>query len=99
MSKPKLADPAADPVLRRFCAALEEMYGERIERIVLFGSRARAEAHRESDYDVAVFLKDLTDRRAERRRLVDLKLELIDETGEGIQAIPFPAGTYGERPP
>src|SRR5207248_6453111 len=91
--------PVADPVLRRFCAALEAMYGERIERIVLFGSRARGEAHHESDYDVAVFLKDLADWRAEQRRLMDLKLELIDETGEDIQAIAFPAGSYGERTP
>jgi uncharacterized protein (UPF0332 family)/predicted nucleotidyltransferase len=99
MSKPKFADPAADPVLRRFCAALEAIYGERIERIVLFGSRARGEAHRESDYDIAVFLRELTDWRAEQRRLMDLKLQLIDATGEDIQAIPFPAGSYGARTP
>ena len=99
MAKAKLADPAADPVLRRFCAALEAMYGDRIERIVLFGSRARAEAHRASDYDVAVFLKDLTDRQAERRRLADLERALMAETGEEIDAKPFPAGSYGERTP
>jgi predicted nucleotidyltransferase len=33
------------------------MYGERAERVVLFGSRARGDAHRDSDYDVAVFLR------------------------------------------
>jgi len=99
MSKAKLADPAADPVLRRFCAALEEIYGERIERIVLFGSRARGEAHQESDYDVAVFLKDLADRQAERRRLADVERALMEETGEEIDAKPFLAGSYGERTP
>jgi len=99
MSKPKLADPTADPVLRRFCAALEAMYGERIERVVLFGSRARGEGHKESDYDVAVFLKDLTDRQVERRRLADLERALMAETGEEIDAKPFPAGSYGERTP
>jgi predicted nucleotidyltransferase len=30
-----------DPILERFCAALTEIYGDRLERIVLFGSRAR----------------------------------------------------------
>jgi uncharacterized protein (UPF0332 family)/predicted nucleotidyltransferase len=99
MSKVKLADPTADPVLRRFCAAVEAIYGDRIERIVLFGSRARGEAHRESDYDIAVFLRDLTDRRAERRRLGDLVSDLREETGEDIDAIPFQAGSYGERTP
>ncbi|MGO8801135.1 MAG: nucleotidyltransferase domain-containing protein [Roseiarcus sp.] len=48
-----------DPVLSRFRAALDEAYGERIERVVLFGSRARGDARPDSDYDVAVFLKDL----------------------------------------
>src|SRR5712691_2261832 len=49
---------ASDPVLNRFRAALNEAYGERIERVVLFGSRARGDARPDSDYDVAVFLKD-----------------------------------------
>jgi len=30
---------AADPILKRYRAALDEMYGNRIERVVLFGSR------------------------------------------------------------
>ncbi len=52
-------DPAADPVLARFRTAIDAAYGERVERVVLFGSRARGD-HREgiSDYDVAVFLRD-----------------------------------------
>jgi predicted nucleotidyltransferase len=45
-----------DPVLRKFRAALDEVYGERIERVVLYGSRARGDARPDSDYDVAVFL-------------------------------------------
>jgi uncharacterized protein len=40
------AMPQADPLLRRFRAALAEIYGERLERVVLFGSRARRGAAR-----------------------------------------------------
>jgi len=97
-TKRKPADPA-HPVLRRFCAALEDVYGDRIERIVLYGSRARGEAHSESDYDLAVFLKDLSDRRSEELRLSRLASELWDATEEDIHAIPFPAGSYGRRTP
>ena len=32
---------ASDPLLKRLRAALDELYGDRIERVVLFGSRAR----------------------------------------------------------
>src|SRR4051795_345882 len=50
---------ATDPILKRFRAALDEMYGDRLERVVLFGSKARGDAGENSDYDIAVFLKDL----------------------------------------
>lgn len=30
-----------DPILKRFRAALGEVYGNRLERVVLYGSRAR----------------------------------------------------------
>ena len=59
------------PVLARLRKALDEMYGNRLDRVVLFGSRARGDAHAKSDYDVAVFLRDMTDRFAEMNRLAD----------------------------
>jgi predicted nucleotidyltransferase len=39
-----------DPILKRFRAALDEMYGDRLERVVLFGSRARGDAREDSDW-------------------------------------------------
>jgi len=33
--------PPSDPILARFRAALDELHGGRLERVVLFGSRAR----------------------------------------------------------
>jgi hypothetical protein len=53
------------PVLRRFRKALDTMYGHRLDRVVLFGSRARGDARPDSDYDAAVFLRDMADRFAE----------------------------------
>jgi uncharacterized protein len=38
-----------DPVLARFRAAVARLYGDRLERVVLFGSRARGEARPDSD--------------------------------------------------
>jgi predicted nucleotidyltransferase len=88
-----------DPVLRKFCAALDEMYGERIERVVLYGSRARGDARPDSDYDVAVFLTDLTDRWDEIDRIVEIETDILWETGAVINALPFRAGAYQERTP
>jgi predicted nucleotidyltransferase len=89
--------PADDPILKRFRAALDEMYGERIERVVLFGSRARGDAREDSDYDVAVFLKDLSDRPLELNRLADLGTDILYETGEFIHAMPYRAGSYDDE--
>ena len=93
------AEALDDPILRRFRAKLDAVYGERIERVVLFGSRARGDAGKDSDYDVAVFLRDLTDRFAEMNRLADLGTDFLDETGEFIHAMPYAAGSYNERSP
>ncbi len=48
-----------NPILKRFRAALDEIYGDRLERVVLFGSHARGDARADSDYDIAVFMQDL----------------------------------------
>jgi predicted nucleotidyltransferase len=91
---------AADPILKRYRAALDVMYGTRIERVVLYGSRARGDAHEESDYDVAVFLREMSDRWLELDRLADLSTKIIvEEDGPFIHAMPFRAGTYNERTP
>ncbi len=83
-----------DPILRRLRHALDELYGDRIERLVLFGSRARGDAGEDSDYDVAVFLRDIADRWRELDRLADLRTEFLEETGAFIDAKPYPAGAY-----
>ncbi len=88
-----------DPILARFRAALDEIYGDQLERVVLFGSRARGDAHAESDYDVAVFLKSLPDRWRELRRLADLRVDFIDDTGAFFDTKPFPATAYRDRTP
>jgi uncharacterized protein len=47
-----MASVIDDPILKRFRAALDQLYGARIERVVLFGSRARGDATGDSDYDI-----------------------------------------------
>lgn len=88
---------ADDPVLRRFRAGLDALYGDRIERVVLFGSRARGDADEDSDYDVAVFLKNLTDRWGEMDRIVPLVTDILYEDGVFVHAMPHPAGSYDDR--
>jgi predicted nucleotidyltransferase len=87
----------SDPVIAKFRAALTEMYGPRIERVVLFGSRARGDARAESDYDIAIFLHDLADRDREVDRLAELQDRVMADTDPFVDAIPFPAGAWAAR--
>jgi len=86
-----------DPVLSRFKAALDAAYGDRIERVVLFGSRARGEARPDSDYDIAVFLRDIDGFGAEAGRLAAIETDILYDTGAVINALPLRAGSYRER--
>ena len=89
----------SDPILVRFRAALDALYGDRLERVVLYGSRARGEANADSDYDVAVFLRDLSDRWGEARRLSVIETDILAETGAFIHSMPYRAGSYRQRTP
>ena len=91
--------PNPEPVLARFRLALELLYGDQIERVVLFGSRARGDARPDSDYDVAVFLKELPDRWQELDRLAQLSIKFIDDAGAFFDAKPYPASAWRDRTP
>ena len=85
---------AVDAALRQFRVALAAAYGDRLERVVLFGSRARGDARPDSDYDVAVFIRDLDTWFDELVRLAEIGTDVLLETGAVISAKPFDARTY-----
>jgi predicted nucleotidyltransferase len=89
--------PQDDPVLKRFRAAVTEIYGERAERVVLYGSRARGDYKPDSDYDIAVFIKDPGSFYDESGRLAAIATDILENTGAVISATPFPAEAYRER--
>jgi uncharacterized protein len=78
---------------RRLCAfrrALERALPGRIEDVLLFGSRARGDAKRGSDYDVAVLVRDLSDRPAVQRVLSDTAYPNV-VAGLYLRPLPLPA--------
>jgi predicted nucleotidyltransferase len=72
-----------DKVLTRFRAAVMQIYGDRIERVVLFGSRTRGEAKPDSDYNIAVYIKDPATFTDESARLAAVTTDIPPDTGAG----------------
>ena len=86
-----------DTVLSQFLERVAATYGSRIERVVLFGSRARGDAKQDSDYDFAVFLHDIKSRWEEFGRLADIEIEILENTGAIVDALPYPAGSWRDE--
>jgi uncharacterized protein len=63
-------------ILDQVTAALHGHYGERLSRVVLFGSRARRDHREDSDYDLLVVLHGEINAREERKTLTALMLPI-----------------------
>jgi predicted nucleotidyltransferase len=89
----------SDPVPVRFRRTLGEIYGDRIERVVLFGSRTRGDARPDSDYDFAVFIDDPGELWDELGKLSHITTDILNDTGAVISAKVFRAGAWRELSP
>lgn len=82
--------------------------GDRIRRVILYGSRAQGSATEDSDFDLLVVEKDPVSKREEMRRLrqalsdldypVDvwvMGVEEFEETRNVIGGLAYPAYKYG----
>jgi predicted nucleotidyltransferase len=65
-----------DQILREYRRGLEAIYGPRLARIILFGSRARQDAQPDSDIDIVVVLRGPVDPNEEIRRLSSVSATL-----------------------
>lgn len=75
-----------DEVIDKFIMGLEELHlREKIEKIYLFGSRAKGVERPDSDYDLLLVIKNTEDvNRVLREKLYDLVMDVLLETGRLI---------------
>lgn len=84
-------------LMRRYREQAERALPGRVNRIVLFGSRARAQARPGSDWDVAVFVTGRASSR-DTLALADAAYDLIVETGETIHPLALSVDGAGVSP-
>lgn len=85
------------PLLADLRAALEDLYGDRLVRLVLYGSHARGEAHDASDIDVLVVLKGPVQPGREIRRMSRVRTQIGLEYESAVSLLPVSEADYRNR--
>ena len=88
---PVAAPPIVRRALDRFRRWLVERYGGRLRELVLYGSRARGDAHEESDIDVLVVIDDFDV--SERGALFEAAYDAGVDGDDYISVSPFVVST------
>jgi predicted nucleotidyltransferase len=83
----KFLDPDTEGAVRNFLGRIPPDI--RLDRAILFGSRARGEHKSDSDADLALILHERGNDGRTLWRLVDLACAVFDETGIMIQPLPI----------
>jgi len=85
------------PLLADLRAALEDLYGDRLAQLVLYGSQARGDAHAESDVDVLVVLEGPVEPGREIRRMRRVRTKLGLKHERALSLLPVSASEYQDR--
>ena len=81
--------PSVQAALREARAALEQLYGDRLVKVILYGSHARGEAHEESDVDVLFVLQGDFSFTDEVKRTNPLVSQILLKHHELLALLPF----------
>lgn len=84
-------------VLQQLRAGLEAMYGDRLDRVLLYGSRARGDAEPESDVDVLVVLDGEVDPITEIHQTEYLVADLSLEHNVVLQCVFLSVAEFDEE--
>jgi predicted nucleotidyltransferase len=83
-------DPKVKRLVDQVKAHLNEVYGEGIKRVILYGSHARGEATKNSDVDVLVLTDPSLNPSEVMDSLSNLLFDMIMDEGELVSVIVIP---------
>ncbi len=81
-------------LVRRIKNYLIEKYGERIRRVILYGSYARGQFTENSDIDILVLVDDTLSPFEVRENISDLLLDILINEGELMSVIVLPESFF-----
>lgn len=97
MSSSASFTPTLQYVVRELRVRLKEVYGSRLNDVVLYGSHARGDATETSDIDVMVVLDGEVDPWTELQRMSEPVYDLELETEEMITLYPISQTEFADR--
>lgn len=77
-------------MINQIKAHLIKMYGERIKKVILYGSYVRGEATGDSDIDLLVLIDQSLNPFEVRKSISDLLFDILLEEGELVSVIAVP---------
>lgn len=83
-------DARIEQLVNRVKDHLIKQYGEKVRRVILYGSQVRGEAIKDSDIDVLVLVDDSLNPFEVRKSLSDLLFDILLEKGELVSVIALP---------
>jgi len=85
------------PILHELKQGLKELYGDRLVKLILFGSHARGEANPDSDIDLLIVLKNNISQFQEIRNMSELRVRMLLEHDELVSIIPMSEEDFRTR--
>lgn len=82
------------PILQKYKTDIQQLYGEQMDSMILYGSYARGEARDESDIDVLVLLKQMQSPYSEIRKMGDINNNYLLTYEYLICPLPVSADNY-----
>lgn len=88
-------NPVLFRTLRDMCNTMSEIYGDCLDKVILYGSYARGEQTEESDADIAVILRsNITEQMHDS--MIDALVEYELECGVTISTVQIDSGHFSE---
>ena len=85
------------PILNELKRELRSLYGDRLVRLILFGSHARGEATPDSDIDLLAVLKSPVSQVQEISYMSELSVKILLDYNELVSIIPMSEDRFNAK--
>ena len=85
------------PILNELKQELQALYGDRLVKLILFGSHARGEANPDSDIDLLAVLKSPVSQVQEISYMSELSVKILLDYDELVSIIPMSEDRFNAK--